>query len=375
MKSNDKLTSSDLKTINGRKYAFDDEGRMLYGWIDENDPSLVLDAAEEGDWRTSRYYFGEENDGSAADGWRQLHVTDEDGDEHDYWFWFEDGKKCIDAKKTINGRTYSFDTTDGHMLTEWAAATSSTITPDTEKVKYLDENGVQMKARWFWAVPSEDYLKSDYDEDEYSWWYAQNSGTIVKDQVKRLNGKKYAFDKYGRMLTDFVQENNGHVEQYGKAEDLELDDLMKAKLDNLYYFSSDEKHDCAMKRGYVKVDLDDDNGVQFWFDNNGLGHTGYQKKIDKFTVSGIVLKASLNDTDDQYAGVAVKPGAKDEEWVIADNFDGLQYGKKLADGSYVLINKSGFVQKNKKNLKDSETELYYETDANGYVVSVSNEKK
>ena len=52
-----------LKTINGKKYAFDDEGKMLYGWVAADNAERVDDtdgdAFKEGD-----YYFGGEDDGA-----------------------------------------------------------------------------------------------------------------------------------------------------------------------------------------------------------------------------------------------------------------------------------------------------------------------
>lgn len=43
------------KTIGDRKYAFDSQGRMLSGWIREDDASLMTD---EEAWREGDYYFG-----------------------------------------------------------------------------------------------------------------------------------------------------------------------------------------------------------------------------------------------------------------------------------------------------------------------------
>ena len=37
--TNDKVS---LKTVNGKKYAFDDEGRMLYGWVAEDNAERVV---------------------------------------------------------------------------------------------------------------------------------------------------------------------------------------------------------------------------------------------------------------------------------------------------------------------------------------------
>ena len=68
---NDKVS---LKTVNGKKYAFDDEGKMLFGWVDENSAERVDDT--DGDaFKEGTYYFGGEDDGAMTVGWLQLDVT------------------------------------------------------------------------------------------------------------------------------------------------------------------------------------------------------------------------------------------------------------------------------------------------------------
>ena len=60
-KSSDSSSSVSTKTINGKKYIFDDEGRMMYGWINaEGD----RETDEDTDWQTGVYYAGDEDDGA-----------------------------------------------------------------------------------------------------------------------------------------------------------------------------------------------------------------------------------------------------------------------------------------------------------------------
>ena len=51
-----------LKTINGKRYAFDDEGRMLYGWVSEDDAER-LDNTDGDAFLDGDYYFGDSDDG------------------------------------------------------------------------------------------------------------------------------------------------------------------------------------------------------------------------------------------------------------------------------------------------------------------------
>ena len=36
------------------------------------------------------------------------------------------------------------------------------------------------------------------------WYYSDGNGKLVTNQIKTINGKKYAFDNYGRMIDGFV---------------------------------------------------------------------------------------------------------------------------------------------------------------------------
>lgn len=362
-----------LKTINGKKYAFDEEGKMLYGWIAKDSLDIADDDDKEA-WKSATYYFGDAQDGAATIGWRLIAVDDDDNEDSNfdgtYWFYFDtNGKKTTSAKKKINNVSYSFNTTDGHMLTGWAATDSNIATAGSD-IKHMDDSGSMAKNQWVWAIPAEDYDREDYDNDEYSWWYTNSSGKVIKNQVKKINGKKYAFDSIGRMQTGLVYVNDDVV-SIGDLDEISRNDLLELQLNHIYYFSGDEEKDGAMKFGYQNIELDDDT-YQFYFNtSSGEGLTGFISKIKKFTVSGVVLKAD-KDTD-TYAGVRAT-GTKNS-WSISSDFTDLVYGSDIStDGSYVLINTSGTVQTNRKNIK-TDNDLYISTDADGYVTYVSAEKQ
>ena len=63
-----------LKTINGKKYAFDEEGRMLYGWVDKGNAER-LDNTDNDAFKDADYYFGGEDDGAMTTGWLQVDIT------------------------------------------------------------------------------------------------------------------------------------------------------------------------------------------------------------------------------------------------------------------------------------------------------------
>jgi glucan-binding YG repeat protein len=366
-----KLTTSDIKTINGKKYAFDADGKMLYGFVDAD--GLSIKNPSDDDWATTenQYYFGGWNDGSAQTGWVQLtvntdNVETKDNDNDTYWFYVDgNGKVQKNKKKTINGATYYFDEY-GRMVEDWSSATK-TFTRDltdvaSNNIIYVNGDGSARKNQWIWAVPDENYIKKDYDDDEYSWWWAQSSGKLFTNGVKKVKGKNYVFDENGRMLYGIVAETGDSNAKYTRKNandddftDMNGDDFAKFSFgtNKFYYYSNDEEHDGSRKTGYVNVEFDDDT-YQMYFKSNGLAENGYVSKIKKYCANGVVLKAD-NDTSNY--------GVIDDE----NHPTTVQYYDDGADvKGKVLVNTSGTRQTNVKNKKDN-NDVYYWTDKNGHV--------
>jgi len=369
---NDKLTISDIKTINGKKYLFDQEGKMLYGWLSDSSSLQNGDDA----WASAKYYYGGFDDGSAQHGWVQLTVND-NGDDSTAWFYFDDnGKISRDKKKTINGQTYYFDE-KGRMIEDWSTAIKasgsyfSAKPMASDSVVYVNGDGGARKNQWIWAVPAESYIQKDYENDSASWWYADNSGKIVKDKVKKIKGKVYAFDEYGRMVSGLVSSSNGRngfdaASGVGDNDYQDLDGATYAGLTipgKVYYFSGDGEKDGSRKTGYQKVDFDDDT-YEMYFNNSGEAANDYVAKIKKYAKNGMVLKA--NNDDSNYAGVKVDSSDVKK---LDSSFSGVKYYNTSSTGSLVgqvLVNTSGSVQAGKTNLKDS-NDIYYATNKNGVV--------
>lgn len=383
----DKLTKSKIKTINGLKYAFNEEGHMLYGWVEEDNYQTQDDTTEDR-WKTADYYFNGWNDGHAQTGWAQLSVED-DNDTKTYWFYFDgDGKKQANKRKKINGVYYVFGA-NGNMVDEWAYqygksswsdVNDSFGAADVASVSYLNGDGSQRKNTWIYAIPDEkmDAVvgSTDNDDDEYRWFYAGKDGKLVTYQVKKINGKKYAFDTIGRMKTGFVytdgKEFNGTVSDWDK---MTRDEWIETKLGDVAFFSNDEAKDGAMKFGYQNIELDDGT-YQFYFDKkNGQAYTKYNKDIKKFLVNGMILKPSSDD-DNNYAAILLNSdgtpvtGVKGVTPMLTD------YNDIIAEigGSYkvVLVNASG-TKVTKKTVKD-ENDQYWRTNADGEIVRYAADK-
>lgn len=391
------LTVSKLKTINGQKYAFDDEGHMLYGWI--KDDSLEQNDNDDSAWKDALYFFNGWNDGHMQTGWLQLTVEDDD-ETKEYWFYFgSDGKKVGNKEgkknKKINGSYYNF-ATDGHMLTDWAVGTDSVEDAQgatVSAVKYLNGDGSQRRNKWVWAVPDEHAenlldgaaLQKDYDDDEYSWFYYNKSGDLIKDQIKKVNGKKYAFDKYGRMVIGFVAQNSDDsIVALKKPSDYQIEDLRTATpawkvsddTDNanelrsgykVYYFSNDEEKDGSIKKGYQTLSLDDTTAQFYFHSSTGEAQNGYVSKISKYCLNGLVLSPTDDDNSNYLAVTTDNIGAGVKKMDVT----GVAFEGNIPDATAttagVLVNKSGSIVKNKNKLKDN-NDGYYIVNKDGVVL-------
>ena len=330
------------KTIDGKQYAFDEDGIMLYGWVDEDGTTLN----DEDGWAEAEYYFGSWEDGSMKTGWQKITVHDSDNDkddDYDYWFNFKsNGKKRFnesDSKdifeKKINGKHYAFDNR-GVMTYEWTLTTTSDAATISNWLYFNSpEDGARATKGWFKVVaPDKDgddntfkdysnlenptFAKGDAEDENERWYYANSDGELYVGQIKKIKGKYYGFapegNKAGSMLTGLCAlrvDNSGNITKLW-ARDMDSDDLDDAMNgegdfdgfgsdtnDTLYYFGNNEDSDGALKTGSVSVNLDGDN-YQFQFsktggaEGKGRGLNGIDdsKYIYKF---GMKLKAGSDD--------------------------------------------------------------------------------
>ena len=333
----DSSTTTKFKTINGKKYAFDEEGRMLYGWVKDGERQTGDD-----DWTDAEYYLGDENDGAMSVGWRLISITDEDWDEdddtfdedQDRWFYFKsNGKRYANTGsndfvvKTINGKKYGFDE-NGRMVAEWNRATIVGTRGDatyTKEWSYFSspEDGARKTKGWFKVIPDEDLDEAEYDDAAEHWYYADGSGNLYANEIKTINGRKYAFDSYGRMmdglkLIKFATDGNRvstkeiagswdddeHEDYLFDTED-NLDqaiaDIMAAGLDDEYsfmYFGDED--DGAVKTGKQKIDIDGDE-VEFEFKKDGSKKGQGRNEVDESDkVAYAMGKRYKADSDNKY---------------------------------------------------------------------------
>ena len=375
-----------LKTVNGKKYAFDDEGKMLYGWVAADNAERIDDT--DGDaFKDGDYYFGGEDDGAMTTGWLLMDITydeatndyeiapafNEDEDQSRWFYFKSNGKKVYSSStdetkdKTINGKKYTFDQY-GAMIAEWsldkAKASSSLGTSnfaDYEKAgksakysqswRYFNsvEDGSRVSKGWFKVVSAEYLNQGKYNDDEDAWYYAEGSGNLYAGEFKTIKGKKYAFRTDGRMINGlkFIQKDaNGNITDVRADDDDDYnfdteDDFIKNATDyyakngyDCYYFGGGE--DGAMKTNKTSITIDGDS-FNFYFEKSGskkgAGLTG--EKDDKYYLSGMLVKAG---SDEKYQVVQKKKVGDKTVYVKLDDAAAF---KKLVTTTDVLAGKEG----------------------------------
>ncbi|WP_045091517.1 hypothetical protein, partial [Clostridium sp. FS41] len=351
-----------LKTINGKKYAFDDEGKMLYGWV-ANDNAERIDNTDGDAFKDGIYYFGGEDDGAMTVGWLQMDITYEEAtnDEYKYvapvftddedqsrWFYFKSNGKKIYAdngeetkEKTINGKKYAFDQ-NGAMVAEWSMDETKVATADmpatpgkastakySQAWRYFNsvEDGSRVSKGWFKVVSAEYLNEEKYNDDEDAWYYADGSGNLYAGEFKTIKGKKYAFRNDGRMINGLKFINKNDLTKVYADDDNDHpfdteDDFIDSALwytangYSCYYFGGGD--DGAMKTNKTSISIDGDN-FNFYFEKSGsdkgAGVNG--EKDDKYYLGGMLLKAG---SDDKYQAIQYVDKAGEEKgWKKLDD--------------------------------------------------------
>ena len=345
------------KTINGKKYGFDEDGKMLFGYVEENSYNIIND--DEDPILNATYYYGTNEDGARHSGWLQYTDALSDSDKYDedyYWFYFNtsNGKKETNKVKSINGKKYSFND-DGVMEFKWQTASAGDKLTTTWFGKL--EDGALAKNQWIWNKPygaengaTLDLTIEDKDSDTERWFRTDASGSLIKNKTKKINSKWYVFDADGVMRTGLVvlSDSEGSVSGATFEEAYDMDDITKDKIltknpgKALHYFSEDEEKDGSMKTGTMKLELADDEYTFCFTKNTGAAKNGYDSSSKKIYNSGILEKAG----DDKYK-------------VVTDNVTGDDY----------LVGSTGSVVKTVNKYKDANDKYYvYNKTATGWEI-------
>ena len=340
------------KTINGKKYGFDEDGKMLFGYVEENSYNIIND--DEDPILNATYYYGTNEDGARHSGWLQYTDALADKDDDYYWFYFNtsNGKKVVGTTKNINGKKYSFDS-QGVMNFKWSASTkvnNQTLTSWYGKL----EDGSLAKNQWIWNKPYDDAVINAQDvEDETERWFRTDaSGQLVKAHTKKINGKWYAFDEEGVMKTGLIKLSKASVSgaAVAAADCHDLDDVTRADIataltdtcsveeaGKLHYFSDDEEKDGSMKTGTMKLELADDEYTFCFAKTTGAAKHGFDSSSKKVYNNGILLKAG----DDRYC--VVEDTTNGKHYLVGSTGNIVKAVNKYKDANdaYFIIGKDG----------------------------------
>ena len=368
-----------LKTINGKKYTFNTDGKMQYGWVKNGETQY-----DENAWQDADYYFGDENDGAMAEGWKEIAIRDDQAtdaqpgdnywdEDQTRWFYFKaSGKKeKKQTGKTINGRRYGFDEY-GRMNAGWVteATTSNSSVKDGGKqglatysnsfMNYsTPEDGARYTKGWFKVTPGYYLQRDKYEDGSDYWYYSDGNGKLTVNEIKTVNGKKYAFDNYGRMISGFVvlqMEGNTVGSGYSSKKIVQKvdsdgtydtgdnynrfvkanDSLFRSGELKSYFFGGSD--DGSMKTGKQTVELDSEK-YTFEFakngSNKGVGLNGMEDH--KFYVGG---KLTTADADSKIEIVILDSSNKlvakssVEDALAAYGNGGVQHFKSNGDLDY-----------------------------------------
>ena len=410
--------SVSAKVINGKKYSFDEEGRMLYGWVSGGERETGDDA-----WKNADYYFGDSDDGAMSEGWRLISIVDDEfedaqpGDEYwdedqDRWFYFQTTGKKVKADeeddevlttKTINGQKYGFDI-NGRMVSSWF----TTATPDlasqniasySSSFMYFStpEDGARYTDGWFKVVPGYYLEEDEYNDCSEYWYYADGDGNLYANTIESIDGKKYAFNENGRMIDGLVfleMEDSSDIlgvipdeDTYDTEEafDEYVTEIAYEEIKNgtirCYYFG--DADDGSMKTGSEDVEIDGET-FDFKFkessstkgagivgeDDHKLYNAGKLVRAnsdDKYKVAAYNEATGLTVTMDaeDFLDLAADETYNEEDEEIVWTFDNEDDPEDDEQILYYLVNTSGSMVKDKSNAKDGED---YEFEVDDYLI-------
>jgi hypothetical protein len=250
------------------------------------------------------YYYVDANGAMVRNQWIAIDNEDAGNDDDEpevHWYYFQNNGKAYRKKgsssifkKSINGKTYCFNE-DGQMQYGWVDSDGQTDHDDsawsTCDYYFGDENDGAMSIGWRLISITDEVTDPDtlqpgdafWDEDQDRWFWFKSSGKkqIDKDN-KTINGKKYGFDGYGRMVADWYTKDAaattatpGDVSSTATTPDAQG---KEAYTETFMYFSSPEdgarytKGWFKVVPGYYLQKGKYDDGDAYWYYADGKGH-------------------------------------------------------------------------------------------------------
>ena len=236
-----------------------------------------------------------------------------------------------------------------------------------------EDDGHQVKKGWVYTVPAQAIDAKAYDDDEEKYMYFNNSGVIVADQFKKINGKYYVFNRTGVMKTGLVIWCGN-----GTSDDPELKGSFKYvdKID-LDWATGEE----ITKKGIYRtgqnetIQVNSDGIVQGTDTNNEYIHDGASIKLHLFGEDG-ARKTGMNTvefSDETYTINTVGGSGDKGSGVFAKKYYSLGFLLKASPdiryGIYQIATESRLKpQHNGTNWLGNEIEYENELEKRNYIV-------
>ncbi len=268
-----RMAEKEKRTVNGKTYYFDEEGKMLTGWVEyteDADGNVVTCEPADENTGVGSVVYCDENGALVKSAWLHQFPWTEDADdmyegEDEQWYYAKsNGKLATGKQASIDGYTYFFNNNTGVMLEGWVVGHEN----EDGDLVYTSSNGTKFTAEgadvaYFCTEDGAGYAKKngwreleDTTEDDDFWfhfdklgrvfWAAADAqeyvqtvdfvdgedkdGNIVINETrttvesKKIDGVKYYFNQNGEMIDGFVAINgnlmylDGGAAQTGKVE-------------------------------------------------------------------------------------------------------------------------------------------------------------
>lgn len=150
-----------------------------------------------------RYYFDE--NGWLQTGWFDItNVNANTGAVSVTTYYAKaNGQVLVDGYHEVDGKTYKFGTGGNLIKKSWMV--------DAGKGrKYLGDDGAMKAGEWF-SISGVDSNNSEYTY----WYYADETGRVLRDGWHTIDGKQYYLDGSGRRLTGWVDGNKFYCGEDG----------------------------------------------------------------------------------------------------------------------------------------------------------------
>ncbi len=230
LKSSGKVATGKQANVKGQMFFFDDEGRMLKGWV---------------------AYSG------ANSGYYQLYKEDDYANAIDDYF----ENAGSDAAVYFCGYEDEFGTGDGHAkknkwIKFWKPENIEAEEDDDLKWFWFDKNGKLYATNNATTGSPSNAEEYDFKDGKLE---SKGKGTVTVSR-KKVNSKDYWFDENGVMLSKFYKiQANGH--------------------DELYYFGGAD--DGSMKTGSQSIKDDAGDTYKFYFYTKDTSYTDSGNKYNK----------------------------------------------------------------------------------------------